>query len=184
MSDQDELIDEQLLYRISKGDEKAFARLYQLTGSQLYNAIMIFVKDQEVAREIMQICYIKIWDHREELPKVIRINDYLFILARNVVFDHFKKVTIQLKLLSKMSEAVVTSSKSANHILEEKEFDHLVNQVIAQLPMQQRQAYILSMEDRLSYEEIAEQMQVSRFTVKRHLELARRYVRKCVRLYS
>ena len=63
-------MDDQLLDQIAKGDEHAFGQFYHQTGSQLYHAIMIFVKDEMVAREIMQVCYIRIWDRRRELHQV------------------------------------------------------------------------------------------------------------------
>ena len=176
-------IEDQLLQLIARGDDKAFSRFYQLTSSQLYNAIMIYVKDQAVACEIMQVCYIRIWEHRQDLQQVRNLKDYLFILARNAAFDHFKKLTIQLRLLSGLKHRIVELRDNSGSSIEEKEFDLLFHQVISRLPSQQRQVYLLATEDQLSYDEIAEQMHVSRFTVKRHLELARRFVRKYMRLY-
>ncbi len=172
-----------LLHLIAKGDDKAFSRFYQLTSSQLYNAIMIYVKDQVVACEIMQICYIRLWEHRQELQYIHSMKDYLFVLARNAAFDHFRKVTIQVRLIAQIQQHTIEPCYHAETAIEEKEFERLFHQVISHLPKQQRQVYLLAMEEQLSYDEIAEQMHVSRFTVKRHLELARRFVRKYMRLY-
>jgi len=177
------IIEDDLLHLIAKGDDKAFSKFYQQTSSQLYNAIMVYIKDQAVASEIMQVCYIRIWEHRQELQSVRSLKDYLFILARNAAFDHFKKVTIKLRVLAKMKNRVVEFQDDVCSVIEEKEFDRLFHQVISRLPKQQRQVYMLAMEEKLSYDEIAEQMHVSKFTVKRHLELSRRFVRKYVRLY-
>ena len=64
--------------------------------------------------------------------------------------------------------------------IQERECNHLLRQSISLLPLQQRKVYLLVSEQDMSYEEIANRMQVSRLTVKRHLELARRFVRKYV----
>ena len=48
----------------------------------------------------------------------------------------------------------------------------LVDQAIGQLPPQQKKVYTLSRIDRLKYDEIAEVLQISKATVKTHLQLA------------
>jgi RNA polymerase sigma-70 factor (family 1) len=168
-----------LLPLIVQGDEQAFSRFYHTTNAGIYNAVMTYVKDEHMAREIVQLIYIKVWDHRESLRNVRSLKDYLFILARNTVFDHFRKVTIETSRLAYLrKENAVLHSNNVLISMEERECGQLLNQVISRLPSQQRQAYLLASEQEMSYEEIADRMQLSRLTVKRHLELARRFVRK------
>jgi RNA polymerase sigma-70 factor (ECF subfamily) len=140
---------------------------------------MAYVKDEHAAREIVQIVFIKIWDQRNRLRDVESLKDYLFILARNTAFDHFRKVTIEtsrLAYLRQKDPALHNNNVLVN--MEERECGKLLRQVISRLPSQQRQAYLLASEQEMSYEEIADRMKLSRLTVKRHLELARRFVRK------
>ncbi|HEY4207656.1 MAG TPA: sigma-70 family RNA polymerase sigma factor, partial [Puia sp.] len=141
--------------------------------------VMAYVKNEHAAREIVQIVFIKIWDQRERLRDIQSLKDYLFILARNTVFDHFRKVTIEtsgLAYLRQKDPALHNNNVLVN--MQERECGQLLRQVISRLPSQQRQAYLMASEQEMSYEEIADRMQLSRLTVKRHLELARRFVRK------
>ncbi len=55
----------ELLSLIAKGDEIAFGKFYHYTSRGIYNAVMVYLKDHETAREIVQIIYIGIWDKRE-----------------------------------------------------------------------------------------------------------------------
>ncbi len=141
---------------------------------------MAYVKDAHAAREIVQVVYIRIWDRRQSLWEVRSLKDYLFILARNAVFDHLKKVTVETKWLAGLREREPELHNNVLVSIQERECNHLLRQSISRLPSRQRQVYLLANEQELSYDEIAARMQVSRFTVKRHLELARRFVRKYV----
>ncbi|MFI5195115.1 MAG: RNA polymerase sigma factor [Chitinophagales bacterium] len=172
--------DSELLPLIAEGDEKAFGRFYQQTNSGIYNAVMAYVKDPEAARDIVQVVYIRIWNRRQTLPAVRSLKNYLFILARNAVFDHFKRVTIETKWLAALREQTPELHNNVMVHVQERECNLLLLQSISLLPSQQRQVYLLANEQELSYAEIAARMQVSRFTVKRHLELARRFVRRYV----
>jgi RNA polymerase sigma-70 factor (ECF subfamily) len=170
--------EEELLLLISGGDERAFGWFYHQSSGGIYNAVMVYLKDEEAAREIVQVVYIKIWDQRHLLKDVKCMKDYLFILARNTVFDHFKKVTVEARRQAGLRRQFLALDNNVLVSEQERECDHLLRQVISRLPSQQRQAYLLASEQEMSYDEIATRMQVSKFTVKRHLELARRFLRK------
>ncbi|GGB18468.1 RNA polymerase sigma factor [Puia dinghuensis] len=173
-------IDKALLRLISKGDTSAFNRFYHQTNAMIYKAAMAYVKDPQIAEEIVQVVYIKIWEYRERLIQVQDPDDYLYILARNTVFDYFRKVAAEHKHLAALRQQSPEHSDLVTASLQEKEGRQLLRQVVARLPSQQQQVYLLSSEEQMSYDEIAAAMHISRFTVKRHLELARRFVRKCL----
>jgi DNA-directed RNA polymerase specialized sigma24 family protein len=117
MAGDNAIIEDHLLHLITKSDDNSFSKFYHLTSSQLYNAIMNYIKDQAVAFEIMQVCYVRVWEHRQELQHIGSLKDYLFILARNAAFDHFKKVTIQVKLLSRIKHRMVDPQDSAGSVI-------------------------------------------------------------------
>lgn len=172
--------DQELLLLIAEGDERAFGRFYHQTNAGIYNAVMAYIKEPQTAREIIQVVYLKVWDHRQNLVAVRSLQNYLFILARNATFDHLKKVTAENRCLAGFREQIPQLHDNVMLHMEERECRHLYNQVISRLPGRQREVYLLASEQEMSYEEIASSMQVSRFTVKRHLELARRFVRKYI----
>jgi RNA polymerase sigma-70 factor (ECF subfamily) len=175
--------EQELLPLIAEGDERAFSHLYYQTNAKLYNAVMTYVKDPDIAREIVQQVYIKLWDSRLLLKDVRRPKDYLFILARNTVFDHIKKHTVELKYLAGLHAQASVSDNNVISAMQERECGNLLRQVVSRLPAQQREAYLMASEQKMSYDKIAVRMRVSKFTVKRHLELARRFVRQRIHHY-
>jgi RNA polymerase sigma-70 factor (ECF subfamily) len=173
----------ELLPLVAEGDERAFSRLYYQTNAGLYNAVMTYVKDPDAAREIVQQVYIKLWDSRRLLKDVRSLKDYLFILARNTVFDHMKKHTVEMKCLAELRTQAAVSDNNVISAMQERECGNLLHHVVSRLPVQQRKAFLMASEQEMSYDKIAVRMRVSKFTVKRHLELARRHVRQRIHHY-
>lgn len=173
-SHEDNLLKEQLV----AGNELAFNRLYHKTNKSIYNAVMAYVKNEHVAIELVQQVYIKLWNNRQKLKEVRSLGDYLFVIAKNLTLDHFKKVTVETKFLTELmlrgNEPVNTTAEK----IEEIEYEQLLNHAIGQLPPQQKEAWLLINEQELSYAEIAAKMNISKLTVKRHLELSRKRVRE------
>jgi RNA polymerase sigma-70 factor (ECF subfamily) len=173
-SHEDNLLKEQLV----AGNELAFNRLYHKTHKNIYNAVMTYVKNEHVAIELVQQVYIKLWNNRQKLKEVRSLGDYLFVIAKNLTLDHFKKITVETKFLTELmlrgNEPVNTTAEK----IEETEYEKLLNHAIGQLPPQQKEAWLLINEQELSYAEIAAKMNISKLTVKRHLELSRKRVRE------
>jgi len=169
--------DNLLLARIFAGDELAFNLMYSQTNKSIYNAVMAYVKNEHVAIELVQQAYIKLWNNRRKLKEVRSLKDYLFILARNLTLDHFKKITIETKFFAEFTLRENDPADTTNEKIEQIEYDKLLENAITQLPPQQKEAWLLVNEQELSYAEIAIKMNISRLTVKRHLELSRKRIR-------
>ncbi|GAB2594371.1 ECF RNA polymerase sigma factor SigK [Pseudactinotalea suaedae] len=52
-----------LMRRSARGDEQAFAELYDLTSSRLYGLVIRVVRDPAQAAEVTQDCYLQIWQN-------------------------------------------------------------------------------------------------------------------------
>ncbi|WP_448104401.1 RNA polymerase sigma factor [Pedobacter panaciterrae] len=169
--------DNLLLRQIFAGDERAFNQMYYQTNKNIYNAIMAYVKNEHIAIELVQQVYVKFWNNRQKLKGVQNLKDYLFIIAKNLTLDHFKKVTKETKFFAELTLRGSDVVNTTDEKIEQIEYDKLLQNAIGQLPPQQKEAWLLVNEQELSYAEIAEKMNVSKLTVKRHLELSRKSVR-------
>lgn len=168
------------LSRIAGNDETAFNELYRFTSGNIYNAVVTYVKAAHVAEEIVQDVYVRLWKNREKLAGVENIENYLFVLARNAAMDHFRNVTARQKLLISLREVPETFNENGEALLIEKEYHSIYKKAVAELPEQQQRVYRLAQEQEMRLADIAFDMGLSRSTVKKHLELARRFVREYV----
>ncbi len=172
-----------LLRRIAEGDSEAFSQVFHYYSGTVYNTVMTYVKDDIEAQEIVQQVFVKLWEQRANLSEVRNFGDYFFIAVRNCVYNHFNRLSRQALLKKAIQQAQVQEmADDADHRVRQQQYDAIVEEAIVQLPPKQQQVYLLSEWDALNYDEIAVQMQVSRLTVKKHIELARKSVRNHVRL--
>ena len=171
---EDNLLQEQIV----AGSELAFSRLYHKTNKNIYNVVMTYVKNEHVAIELVQQVYIKLWNNRQKLKEVKCLKDYLFVITKNLTLDHFKKITVETKFLAELMLREKDPVNTTAEKIEQIEYEELLSNAIRQLPPQQKEAWLLINEQELSYAEIAAKMNISKLTVKRHLELSRKRVRE------
>lgn len=167
-----------LLQALQQGDETAFNSLYNLHSKTLYRKIMRMVGDEEIAKELLQDLFFKLWDKRTRIDESRSIRSYLYTIAVNLVYDHFRKAakdkTLEARLMA-MSVEYYTHSEEA---LLAKDNQKLIEQIIHQLPPQRRQVYMLCKLDGMSYEEAAMALHISAATIRDHIVKANKTIRE------
>jgi len=164
--------EKQLLLKISEGDSIAFGHLFDRYYGVIYSASIRYLKVHELAEDMVQASFLKIWEKRNNLSHIERFDHYLFRIAHNEMADHFRKHSRQDKHIQRIRELFEEESGSPEELLISKQKRALIADVISNLPAQQQTAYKLSRDEGLSYQEIAERMQLSVNTIKVHISQA------------
>jgi RNA polymerase sigma-70 factor (ECF subfamily) len=83
-----------MLAATAKGDADAFERLYLATRSKLYGVTLRILRRADLAEEIMQEAYVKIWRNAGEFnPRLASPITWMVAIARNSAFDLLRKKT-------------------------------------------------------------------------------------------
>jgi RNA polymerase sigma-70 factor (family 1) len=173
-----------LIQRMAAGDADAFSQVYRHYRKIVYNTVMVYVKNETEAEEIVQQVFVKLWERRAALSGVRSFRDYFFIVVRNHVFKYFNRLSKEARLADVIRlQAGKEPGNEADHRLRQQQYDQLVEKAIGQLPDRQKQVYLMADQEDLGYDDIAERMQISRLTAKKHMELARRSVREYINRY-
>lgn len=157
--------------------ETVFNNLYTQHSGKLYSAILRYVKSGEVAEDLLQDLFVKLWNNRALLQDPSFQTGYLYTAAKNAALDYLKKEAVHVKAMQALRYAKPAERNISQERLEGIEYQQVLKQAVEQLSPQQQIAYVLAEEQDLSYQDIADKMEISRATVKRHLELARKFVR-------
>jgi RNA polymerase sigma-70 factor (ECF subfamily) len=126
--------------------------------------------DKELARDIAQEAYMKVWQKLDLLPEnADELLRYILIISRNCFLDHLK-VTLKQK---KQQDAYAITypdviSAALNHV-EVKEQQQIIDHTINNHEETARRYYLLNREEGLTYKEIALQEGVSEKTVERYI---------------
>jgi len=166
-----------LLNQLAAGREEAFTQLYLRYSPTIYNALMVYIKDEHQADDLLQNVFVRLWEKRGELTAIQSLENYLFILARNLVLNHIKRKAIEENVHQVLRSRLPESADSTENRMLEVEYKRLLREAIDALPPQQKQVYLMATDASMTYDEMAVNMELSKLTIKKHLELARKSIR-------
>jgi RNA polymerase sigma-70 factor (ECF subfamily) len=90
MLTQAELVE--LLAAVAKGDVAAFERLYDATRAKLYGVLLRILRKPELAEEVMQETYLKVWKMADKFdPALASPITWMVAIARNRAIDIVRK---------------------------------------------------------------------------------------------
>lgn len=142
----------------------------ELTSDELLHFAMGFLRNKEVAEEIVSDVYVKIWNNRSEITKINNLKSYLFISVRNGCLSYIRKTKNEkIVLLDKYQDFhfIAVEGSEDEHI--DKELLTKIHKAIETLPPKCKLAFTLAKINGLKHKEIAAVMDVSEKTVNNHL---------------
>ena len=166
-----------VLQQLALGSEVAFTQIFGRYSDWIYNVALKFLKSPELAEEVVQEIFLKIWTRREEMVHAANFQSYLFTMARNQVFDMMKQVAKEATTRQEYVRTIAAVD-DADRSLIESQYQELLHEAVNQLPAQQQEVFRLAKVEGLSHQAIAEQMRLSRLTVKTHMARALQSIRQ------
>lgn len=170
-------ISKDIIKSIAAGDELSFRAFFDFYWDHIYSVAFVFTKSEQLSEEIVQEVFVKVWLKREQLAAVVDMESWLFIIARNHIFNVLQKKVKEDAFLKNLDGYFSIINGSPEDLLFKKEAEALVNNAITKLPKQQQLIYSLSRIAGLSQEEIATKLNISKNTVKSHMNKALNSIR-------
>jgi len=170
--------EQELLDKLIQGDESAFTLLYRSYSSMLFAKINRMVNDEETAKELLQDVFFKLWLQRENIDIEKSFKSFLFTIAVNLVYDHFRKIAKDRKYAQSVLETAVDYYTHSEEALENKESMKLINEAIDLLPPQRKQIFMLCRFEGKTYEQVAELLSISPSTVRDHIVKGNKIVKE------
>jgi RNA polymerase sigma-70 factor (ECF subfamily) len=173
----------ELIYvkKLAGGDHEAFDFLFTRYYPVVKSFLAGFIKDADVASDMAQEIFFRVWLNRGAVSQVYSFKAYIFRMARNMVYDYFEHGAIVEKYGRQMQEE--SGSLYAGLIEEElyaRELSLLIDIAIEAMPLQRRRIFVMSRKKGLSNDEIAERLGISKRTVENHITQALHDLRKAV----
>ncbi len=168
-----------LINDLSAGSKEAFEYLFTTYYPRLRNYALHFVADVDDVEDILQDCFVNLWNRRTMLTGV-SISSMLFTMVRNGCLNFLKHKAIaegyntqELKLISG-SEALYNYDflGSADEELLYSELQRQIRDVLQHLPERSRQVFVMSRFEGLKNKEIAERLDISVKVVEKHITKA------------
>lgn len=158
-----------LLQRVAKGDQEAFATIFDLFWKKVYSIALTYIKSAQEAEDATQEVFLKLWKNKEKFTEIESLDNYLFIMTRNQVLTALGKRSSQvLQPLSSKADGA-SADPLPDREITYKDLQVKLHEAIRLLPPKQQEALRLSREHGLNHEEIAKLMGLSKNTVKNHI---------------
>lgn len=176
---------------VKEGDRRAFERLFSKYATPLHRFVFRFVGNGAVAEELVQEIFFKIYRAAPKYEPKSRFSTYLYRVATNHCLNEVRKASYKERFdsLDQESEGNQTGmdlpdidQPSADQALTGQRLARVLQRALMELPENQRAALLLHRLDALSYQEIAETLDLSigavkslihraKTTLQRHLEV-------------
>lgn len=143
-----------------------FNHCVDLHSDALFRFALKNLKDQDEAKEIVQISFEKLWTRRHEVDPE-KVKSYLFTTAYHAMVDHWRRGKRMTELTPEMENTPVTGQA------EFKGLKAIINQALSKLPDVQRTVILLRDYEGYSYEEIGEMTGLNESQVKVYIFRAR-----------
>ena len=183
--------DESLIGRYARGDADAFELLYRRHETRTWRYLERNVGNRATADELMQEVWFAVATNAARYEPTAQFTTWLFRIAHNRMVDSLRarRPQMSLETIGYEADAVVqqlTTDPDVGPLAAVVARDQAaaLNQAIAQLPEEQREAFLLQMEGELSVDEIAAITNTSFETTKSRLRYARTKLRELLNEYA
>jgi RNA polymerase sigma-70 factor (family 1) len=167
------------LQALIRGREEGIDFFFQQYYTQLCYFAGTLLNDDFLAQEITSDAFTKLWQSRQTLATEGSIKAWLYSTVRNASVDHLRKVK-RLRVSESGLESATTIEQSALHtIIESETIDHII-ETIGKLPPQCRRIFRLFYLHGKSYNEIAQELNLSPQTVRNQKQRAAKLLRKMI----
>lgn len=174
--------DKDLLLQISKNNQTALEILMRRYERSIFNFALKLVKSADLAEEITQDVFIKLWEKRSELKNIESPSAWLFKISRNKSFNHLKELAAKFTREHYYSTLVEVDTNGEDD-LNLKNLQALITDFSNNLSPKRKEIFQLKTEKGLSNEEIGSILQISPNTVKNQLSKSHQLLRKHISDY-
>lgn len=158
---------EDLFYLVQQNDAVSFDELYQRTWKQLFLLANSRLKDESMAKQVVQDVYIDLW-HKRHTKQITSIEKYLYQAVKYKVIDQFRKKKMRFEVVDDFIDQL-TDFESADHNLLQQEYDQLIKEYTDLLPRKRREIFILCYFEGKTTHEISELLNISTKTVQNQI---------------
>jgi RNA polymerase sigma-70 factor (family 1) len=174
----------EIIHEVAKGNEKAFRELFNHYWDFIYSTAYMLTKSSLLSEEIVQDVFLKVWLKKEHLPSIKKFDSFLFIVARNHIYNVLRKKTLDQNFVEHLEQYFLEISELPHDIISLKETNQIIEKAIKNLPDQQKKVFTFSRYHGFNYSKIAEEMGISKLTVKSHMTKALRFIKNYLEKYS
>jgi len=166
-----------LIERCLAGEQAAWEEIVRLHRRKVFNIAYKFVGKHDLAEDLTQDIFLKLYRSLNTFDRRANFQTWLISVSRNLCIDHYRSVRKERETINRDVDAStlmpVARDRSAYAQLELRDRVQLLRAALDTLPPTLRTAVLLRDIQELTYQEIAERLNVPEGTVKSRINRGR-----------
>ena len=176
---------EALIQRCLQGDQVAWEQIVRQYRRKVFNVAYKFVGKHDEAEDLTQDIFLKIFKSLDTFDRRANFQTWLISVSRNLCIDHYRSVRKERETIDRDIDAGELSPASADKgpfaALEQRDRVVLLRRALGALPRTLRTAVVMRDIQELSYQEIADRLQLPEGTVKSRINRGRTELARQIR---
>ncbi len=171
---------EELLRRISEGDERAYALFFKHYYTLLKPFVLRFTRSVPDTEEVLQDIFLRVWLHRDKITDIAYIDAWVYKVASRECLSFLRKNLSDKDKLTDIKESQEfpdLPGASPLDTISLAEINRAISIVVENMPAQRRKIFRMSRDEGLKPAEIAESLSLSVSTVKNVLTTCLKEIR-------
>lgn len=180
------MLDELLAIKhIREGNIKAFEKVFRLYYSSLVFYSYGITGRKEIAEEIIQEIFYRLWKERENIRVTHSLKSYLYAAVRNESLQHNEHIMVRERYRQQLLSAEKTAPEPSPHEdLEYRELESIINRTLINMPERRRRIFQMHRYEGLKYKEIAERLSLSVKTIEAEMTKTYQALRKEIEKFT
>ncbi len=171
--------DEDLIQMLLVNDERATELIFRKYYKYICQSVYRIIPDGTLVEDLSQDVFYELWKKRESLNIKTSLKAYLSRAGRNKALNYIRDQRIHTEDHSNHSY-LESKNVSAIENLEKEELQKIIDKAIDDLPARCRAVFMLSRFEEMSYQEIANQLDISIKTVENQISKALKSLRQSI----
>ncbi|TDQ77923.1 RNA polymerase sigma-70 factor [Sphingobacterium yanglingense] len=156
-----------------------FNRLFDEYRTALVSFARSYLKDSDLAEDIVQDVFVKIWSRISEINDSSETKNLVFTVTKNACISYLRQQANSIKyqnaVLAKIE--LLALENSTIEQIELKELQSRIDSTLKSLPLDYQEIFLLNRDEGLRYTDIAQQKSISVKTVEKKISLTLKKLR-------
>jgi RNA polymerase sigma-70 factor (ECF subfamily) len=179
-----QLEDKCLILDFISGNDQAFPAIFDRYHHALYLHVIKFVKSPDIASDIVQDVFVKIWEIRASINPDYSFKAFMFTIAKNHLLNILKRSAKEKSIRDEIFKYAIDAHSQCEDVVIYNDLNEFAEKAIDCLPPQRKIVFRMFKEEGLDYHQIADNLGLSTNTVRDHLTKASKFIRGYLKIHT
>ena len=172
--------EKELIIMLQQDDEEALRPLYESHIKPLHYFILRIAKSKQLAEDVVQDVFLKIWDSRKQIDPDQPFKTFLYTIAKRHLLNMLKRVQHETFILDEIRKYTATTERTTDLELEYSESNELLREAIEKLPAQCKTIFLRCKIEGKPYKQVAAELGIAEGTVHAQMVKALKIIREYI----